>query len=66
MLKEPPRKARPKNEQGIGGDKVVNRVARGPFRKVLLLGAAEAGKTTVLKQLRTLHSRGFSQNETEL
>ena len=37
-----------------------------PFKKVLLLGAAESGKTTVFKQLRMIHSNGFSSVEMEM
>ncbi|KAL3068779.1 hypothetical protein niasHS_017345 [Heterodera schachtii] len=31
--------------------------------KLLLLGSAEAGKTTMVKQMRILHANGFSENE---
>ena len=43
-------------EGGCGGNRVT---------KILLLGAAESGKTTVLKQLRIIHSEGFSPREIE-
>lgn len=45
--------------------RVSKKEGGGLFKKVLLLGAAEAGKTTVLKQLRMLHSGGFSVKEME-
>ena len=31
--------------------------------KVLLLGAGESGKSTVLKQMKLIYSQGFSKNE---
>ncbi|MCJ1386116.1 hypothetical protein MMC17_009241 [Xylographa soralifera] len=40
-------------------------VERSHILKVLLLGAGESGKTTLLKQIRLLHTIGFSTGEKE-
>ncbi|KAI4904517.1 hypothetical protein NFI96_023854 [Prochilodus magdalenae] len=31
--------------------------------KILLLGAAESGKSTLVKQMKIIHSQGFTQQE---
>lgn len=41
----------------------LNRVQQKNEVRLLLLGAGESGKSTVLKQLRLLHKGGFSQQE---
>jgi len=33
------------------------------FVKLLILGAAESGKSTVLRQLRIIHNHGFTEQE---
>jgi hypothetical protein len=39
---------------------------RNVIQKMLLLGPADSGKTTLLKQMKILHGDGFSDNEREV
>ena len=45
-------------ENGIGCEE-----QNGTTVKILLLGAAESGKSTIVKQLKILHKEGFSKVE---
>lgn len=38
---------------------------RNPIQKMVLLGPADSGKTTLLKQMKILHGDGFSEHERE-
>ncbi|CAK5076513.1 unnamed protein product [Meloidogyne enterolobii] len=56
-------KKQTKNSKMI--DKSIREIAEGEDKqiKLLLLGAGECGKSTLMKQMRILHSDGFTEEE---
>ncbi|KAJ3078103.1 guanine nucleotide-binding protein subunit alpha, partial [Quaeritorhiza haematococci] len=48
-------------DEQIRRDRIAQMQIRGP--KILLLGSADSGKTTVLKQMKILHGNGFTSDE---
>ncbi|KAK6753157.1 hypothetical protein RB195_012638 [Necator americanus] len=51
--------------KAIDKEMMQGHIAQQKVVKLLLLGAGECGKSTVLKQMRILHDHGFSQEEAE-
>ncbi|PAV76162.1 hypothetical protein WR25_06153 isoform C [Diploscapter pachys] len=51
--------------KAIDKEMMQGHIAQQKVVKLLLLGAGECGKSTVLKQMRILHDHGFSQEESE-
>ncbi|KAK5968542.1 Guanine nucleotide-binding protein alpha-3 subunit [Trichostrongylus colubriformis] len=51
--------------RAIDREMMQGHIAQQKVVKLLLLGAGECGKSTVLKQMRILHDHGFSQEEAE-
>ncbi|KAK0409731.1 hypothetical protein QR680_004721 [Steinernema hermaphroditum] len=49
--------------KAIDKEMLQGHIAQQKIVKLLLLGAGECGKSTVLKQMRILHSHGFSDDE---
>ena len=42
----------------VGKDQIINQEV-----KVLLLGAGECGKSTIVKQMKIIHDKGYSEDE---
>ncbi|GMR31933.1 hypothetical protein PMAYCL1PPCAC_02128 [Pristionchus mayeri] len=51
--------------KAIDREMMQGHIAQQKVVKLLLLGAGECGKSTVLKQMRILHDHGFSESEVE-
>ncbi|KAE9415840.1 hypothetical protein Angca_008376 [Angiostrongylus cantonensis] len=51
--------------KAIDKEMMQGHIAQQKVVKLLLLGAGECGKSTVLKQMRILHDHGFSQEEAD-
>ncbi|CAI4223390.1 unnamed protein product [Auanema sp. JU1783] len=51
--------------KAIDKEMMQGHIAQQKVVKLLLLGAGECGKSTVLKQMRILHAHGFSQEESD-
>ncbi|CAB3398046.1 unnamed protein product [Caenorhabditis bovis] len=51
--------------KAIDKEMIQGHLAQQKVVKLLLLGAGECGKSTVLKQMRILHDHGFSNDEAE-
>ncbi|CAL2045713.1 unnamed protein product [Caenorhabditis brenneri] len=51
--------------KAIDKEMMANHLSQSKVVKLLLLGAGECGKSTVLKQMRILHDHGFTAEESE-
>ncbi|EFO98891.1 CRE-GPA-3 protein [Caenorhabditis remanei] len=51
--------------KAIDKEMMANHMSQSKVVKLLLLGAGECGKSTVLKQMRILHDHGFTAEESE-
>ncbi|CAO4380459.1 unnamed protein product [Caenorhabditis nigoni] len=51
--------------KAIDKEMMANHMSQAKVVKLLLLGAGECGKSTVLKQMRILHDHGFTAEESE-